>query len=393
VQWPGVIEHTALVDSATYLLDDLQGLPGRLVHGDVHHAIHTDFAERARSLALYLSAALILTRQDNYGPAFTLVRTSLEHCLLDSLIFLGRRYVQIAEGIDEEQWNDWLAARERGEEWTTTIREWTRTRKGEVRIVREGLYTEEQDAEDQERRAIAIHYFLLQEYSPFVGSPREQALFEDGLTPVEERREWAKHNRLLYETYLRWTSLKESLRFNDLATDKQLEQFDVHYRFLSAFVHPLAEVTALLYGRNRPWPAYDHYASELVLLYLNLLAARELTHFARMASQAPSVAVAGWSETRRRCDVADRLCSHLWFPGQGPHAYDRWVTANQRAFAILSHPSRREEVTRPEDLNDTEVRYYRNPLQRLVEMHMSPREIITGFTYQSPWQRNDAQFR
>src|SRR6266536_222940 len=177
--------------------------------------------------------------------------------------------------------------------------------------------------------------------------------------------------------------LKASLRLNDLATDKQLEQFDVHYRFLSAFVHPLAEVTALLYGRNRPWPAYDHYASELVLLYLNLLAARELTHFAQMASQAPSVEVAGWSETQRRCELADRLCSHLWFPGQGPHAYDRWRTANQRAFEILGHPSRREEVTRPEDLNDTEVRYYRNPLQRLVEMHMSPIEMVTGFAYQS----------
>src|SRR6266536_162372 len=31
--------------------------------------------------------------------------------------------------------------------------------------------------------------------------------------------------------------LKASLRLNDLATDKQLEQFDVHYRFLSSSIH------------------------------------------------------------------------------------------------------------------------------------------------------------
>lgn len=234
----------------------------------------------------------------------------------------------------------------------------------------------------------------MREYSPFVGSPRDQALFEDGLTPLEERRNWAARNRFLYETYLRWRSLKESLQYNGLATEDQLDQLGVHYRFLSAFVHPVTDVTELLYGRNQAWPTYDHYASELVLLYLNVLAARELMDFARMALQAPSVPISGWPAIEERCKLADRLCWHLWFPGQSPHSYDRWVTANQRGFEIVRDDfSRRGEVTPPRALDDAEVRYYTNPLQRLVAMHMSTREMITGFVYQSPWQRDDAQFR
>ena len=59
--WRGDDEHAVLVDSAFSLLDDLEGLPGRLLHGEVHHYIHTELADRARSLALHLSAALTLT--------------------------------------------------------------------------------------------------------------------------------------------------------------------------------------------------------------------------------------------------------------------------------------------------------------------------------------------
>ncbi len=392
MRWQGDDEHAALLDSAIHLISDLLELPNRLMHGEVEYHIHTEFADRARSLALHLSAALTLAQQDLYGPALAIVRTCLEHCLLDSLVFLGTCYVQIHRGVDEARWQEMQAARERGDEWTTSIRQWNRTRRGDVYVYHEGLHTRGQS---QERQTIAVHYFLLQEYSPFMGSPSEQELLEDGLTQLEKRREWARRNRLLYETYLRWTSLRKSLELNNLATQQQLDQLEVHYRFLSAFVHPLTtEVISLLYGRNRPWPSYDHYSSELVLLYINLLATHELTCFARRASQPPSVALRGWPEIQERCELATRLCAHLWFPGGHPHAYDRWVTANQRAFEVMRDGAARpEHVTPPQNLDDAEVRYYSNPMRRLVAMHSSPRELMTGFVYQSPWPRDDAEPR
>jgi hypothetical protein len=40
----------------------------------------------------------------------------------------------------------------------------------------------------------------------------------------------------------------------------------------------------------------------------------------------------------------------------------------------------------------SQIRYYRNPLRRLIRMHASFQEL-TGFAYRSPWPRQDARFR
>jgi hypothetical protein len=41
----------------------------------------------------------------------------------------------------------------------------------------------------------------------------------------------------------------------------------------------------------------------------------------------------------------------------------------------------------------TDADYYCNPLTRILEMHKSSGEKMTGIVYQSPWERQDAQFR
>jgi hypothetical protein len=47
----------------------------------------------------------------------------------------------------------------------------------------------------------------------------------------------------------------------------------------------------------------------------------------------------------------------------------------------------------PDGLAYDEIGYARNPLERIVQMHNGFREMTTGITYRSPWQREDAQFR
>ncbi len=42
---------------------------------------------------------------------------------------------------------------------------------------------------------------------------------------------------------------------------------------------------------------------------------------------------------------------------------------------------------------DEEVRYYRDPMRRLVELHSGFHEIMTGLSFNSPWPRADARFR
>lgn len=86
--WPGSTEHAALIESAQTLINELMRLEDSLVRQDVHHVIHTDFANRGRSLALTLRSALDLMVQDLYAPALALCRVALEHHVIDRLIML-----------------------------------------------------------------------------------------------------------------------------------------------------------------------------------------------------------------------------------------------------------------------------------------------------------------
>jgi hypothetical protein len=75
-----------------------------------------------------------------------------------------------------------------------------------------------------------------------------------------------------------------------LAGVTRLRRFEVHHRFLSAFVHPVPAGYDLVYGRNRPTeaPRYDHCAAEPAVLYVNELAASELKFLKRMTTRTPA---------------------------------------------------------------------------------------------------------
>jgi hypothetical protein len=66
-----------------------------------------------------------------------------------------------------------------------------------------------------------------------------------------------------------------------------MTRIDVHHRFLSSYVHPISDRQAATYGRNQPWPRYDHYSSELIMLYAITLAVREIRSFIAMCGMKP----------------------------------------------------------------------------------------------------------
>jgi hypothetical protein len=114
--WQGTLEHHGLLVIANRLVDELCGLRGRLQHtNDIEYAQHGDCADRARNLAEYLRAAVLLASTDAYAPAFALVRTALEHMLVDHLVFSGQRYVRMIVGVDNATWTEWQRQRTTGE--------------------------------------------------------------------------------------------------------------------------------------------------------------------------------------------------------------------------------------------------------------------------------------
>jgi hypothetical protein len=242
-------EHRELVAAWNSLSDIMDGLPQRLRWGDTRYMEVTDLADRVRGLSIHLDSAVELAGRFRYEPALALLRTGLEQCVVDWLVFLGRTIEQRVTGVDDAKWEEWQAARATGADWTTTIRDWTRTKKGEVRIVREGLFSEPD--EHGNRSQISVYYFLLEQYIPTLGPPSAQG--EEWAISRDELRRMAGENETLWRVYLTWSSLLTNLQANELVEDVDAGRLAVHYRFLSGFAHPVTDQRATHMGIRRCW--------------------------------------------------------------------------------------------------------------------------------------------
>lgn len=363
-----------------------------LVRKDVDYDQHRRFALRARFLATHLSSAHGLLGQDLYPSAFSILRTALEHHLTDVLMMLGYRYVQLFDGVSDEDWEALLKTYEDGGPGSETMVETpTRNNRGRVRIVRKGLYSKFDDSEAEEY-ALPITFFVVSDYSPFVGRPSEQDAFDDGLTDPETRRNLAKRQKDLYDQHLRWSSLKDSLQLNEFFGEDEIVELAVHYRFLSAFVHAHQDAYEIAYPRGflggTP-PTFDHYSYELGLLYLLVIGARELRALLQMSDQKPTIEVSNRATLEELATRAEELSEHLWFPGSQPHEWDRIQEANRRSWRSYRKGNGLGHV-HPNDLDPRDIGYYENPLVRLVGLHGSFSEMTTGHSYTSAWERKDA---
>jgi hypothetical protein len=86
-------DHGDLASHAEVLLRRLDHLSGLFAPSEVAHDQHRQFAERCAVLSNHLSGALELSARSRYAAALALTRTSLEHHLVDRLLFLADRWV------------------------------------------------------------------------------------------------------------------------------------------------------------------------------------------------------------------------------------------------------------------------------------------------------------
>lgn len=366
---------------ATYLglSTYLNSLDSQLVHGDAYHVQHGEFCKRARQFAGYTDASIVLADQQQFSQAFSLLRSALEHWVVDLVMMLGDRFVRHYYGSSQEQLNE-VTGRWHTGELPSVVEEPQLVGKGgsTLRLVHRGLTSQD--------GSIVLHplYFEIDNFDPFFGSPDDQAQFADWLDPTRAR-EHAEEQRRRYNTFFRWGALVESLVLNSIIEPHHVTHLNVHYRFLSAFVHSHQAAHEQLATASLPGePPIEHTATELVLLYANQLAGRYMTAFIAMTKRPPPVGL----------DTEDVLASlvgtclaqsrHLWFLDDAPDIYDR----GQELLALAAEEGKfgsAMTVQDPMALDVNQIRYYRNPLNRLQRMHVSSTEMVTGFTYLSPW--------
>jgi hypothetical protein len=379
-------EHPGLVASARDLLDDLVGFERRLTTPGVEYGHHYKYARRAEDLQRQLEAALVLSERDLYAPAFAVLRSALEQILFDRLMFAASGYRRRTPQVTKEAWDKLHAEFTEGADWARNVSEvdWV---SGTLTVTYSGIHPADTSAQIP---PLSPYFWHVDDYDPFHGRPDEQLDLQTSFRDVSEHIEYAQQLRAMYSGDLRWPDIIDNIRANKCHSDADVFRIHVHYRFLSAFVHPLTNQHDLLYGRNYTGRRFDHYSSELILLYVNFFAAYEMRSLIAAAGKTANTVIGERLALDNHLKTADEVTAHLWFIGQQPTDYNRVTEANERGFVDGNYVPR--EGREPDSVPNEDIKYYRNPLRRIIRMHHSANEWV-GFSYVSPWPRNDAHLR
>ena len=356
-------ENRRLAGAVQEALATLHRLASSLERGDVHYAVHDEFLDRVLSLERYLATAIAAVNAGNHAPGFALLRSALEHHLVDHLLMRGRRRIRRGRKISQETFDRWWASWKGGEEGYEHIVDMQRNDKGSVRIVDEAIRVN--DEHGVHEYSLSIYYAYFNEFDPLVGPPSEQEHLDHPWLEVDEQREIAREQRRLYEAAMRWKSIRDHLEVNEFYSVDELLQLNVHYRFLSAFVHPTPTGDKILQWHHSSYvPIYErdreHIAWELGHLYAAALATREIHVFLEMASDRPRVSIRDHDAIVRAARIAREQSARLWFVGDDPHPYDlemRRLRASRRRCKGSD--------------DDGVLRYYPNPYDRLAGLHRS----------------------
>jgi hypothetical protein len=373
------------------LLRRLEAIEHHNGPADMAHMQHMENATRVRELADHLRAALSLSETCRYASALVVIRAALEHHLLDRLIFLGTRHIVIypkAKKRDRAKWDaDLRAARASPE---SDIATWFWDDRNHLNVAHRGYHSVK--GRKGRGRLLSSYYFAIDNYDPFVGPTKHATKLAAPFFERDHVVRWAEEASSAWFHMFRHNAVMKALSVNRLLPGQHV-QVEVHYSFLSAFAHPSKKGYQAIYGMNSPnrMGSFDHYASELVLLYVIVLAAAEIETWGRMARRDPVLPLVGWDDVMIEVRDAQIDTSYFWFLSGAPELYDRIETVHTPVG------NRRPKVGAPKvapvALPPSRVKYHRDPLKRLVELHASFTEFTTGLTYRSPFERPDARMR
>lgn len=381
-------DHDPLPTHAEQMLARLETLGSLAIPGRAAHMQHMDHTQRSRQLAGHLRAVMTLIDARRYPSALVVVRTALEHHLTDRLIFLANRWVETYPIKKEDVPNEEAKLAALMASTRPGIARWWWDSSG-MNVVIRGLYLEGSNGRGA---TVSPYYFRADDYDPFTGGKKHAGRLAGPFFRAKHRQEWAAEAVRQWFGYFTYEKLRKALDVNRLLPGQGV-QVDVHYSFLSGFVHPSKRGYDAIYGTNFPdrMGSFDHYASELALLYVIVIAAAEIEIYGRMAGRTPRLRLRDWTDVRAEVAAAREASAYFWFLSGGPTMYDRIDEIHTRMGRLKTPwgPPRDD----PNAIKDSAVRYYANPLERLVKMHQSYQEIATGVVYRSPFERSDATRR
>jgi hypothetical protein len=336
---------------------------------------------------------LALSAGFHYAASFALTRTALEHHLLDRLLFLATRWIDErgikAQDVPAEQAR--LAALKAGQR-PDIVRWWYDADSGKLSVLIRGLF---QKGSVSRGATLSPYYLRVDEYDPFTVHKKVSSRVATGFRDRDAVQEWAAESLRAWREHFTFGQLRKNLDINRLLIPRLGVQVDVHYAFLSAYVHAVQKAYERVYSHNIPSKLgdFDHYNSELVLLYVIAIAAAELEAFGRMAKRAPRLRLVEWPTVEAEVAAARAASSYFWFLSGEPHVYDKIQEADTRMPKRAGSGFPKRARVDPATLDPSRVRYYTNPLERVIKLHHSYHELMSGVIFISPFERPDARVR
>ena len=384
-------DHGELPGRAEVLLRRLDTLSRLSAPSDVAHSQHMHCAQRCAVLSDQLKGVLDLSARFRYASALALTRTALEHHLIDRLVFLADRWVveipTKAENVEAEKAR--LAALKAAKRPDFVSWRYEKV-PGVINLVIRGIYREGSIGRGM---TVSPYYFWVYDYDPFTVKKKAAPHVAMGFRDPELELKWAKQSANAWDRLFALGRLRKNLDANRLLLPRLGVQVDVHYAFLSAFVHGVQKAYEQVQGHNIPnkLGTFDHYASELALLYVITIAAAELEIFGRMARREPPLDLLEWPTVEVEIAEARNASSYFWFLSGEPNMYDRIQQVHSHKPILAGGlPSKRLRVD-PASLRSARVKYYRDPLERIKQLHQSSAEIFSGQIFKSQFERADAR--
>lgn len=379
-------EHPTLGGLASSLVSVLENWSGeiRIAEGASNWMHHGQFAERTEHLASHLAAIVLLAEDGRFTSSMAVARTALEHHIIDRLLLLADRYVVNVRPEDPALIDQWEADWEtKTEPWTRDVVSIERVQNGRaIRLVRVGHNVSDNSGEEREQ--ISPYWLALEQYDAFLGHPDTQRHIVQPFDELDDRVEWAARNQALYGAFLRWRSLCSNLRLNDLTSEVELVQLQVHYAFLSAFTHATSSGYEVNHRARPGSPSARHLFGELALLYVIAITIAQTDAWTAYAKRRPHLLLTPRPDILRAVDRGREVISYLWFLVGEPQEFDRYQEANRRAHSRLL--SGHGPAVRPDELGPADITYYGNPFDRLARMHTGEREATTGFAFAPAWR-------
>ena len=299
------------------MLRRLETIENLAVAGETAHMQHMDHAKRVRQLAHHLRAVLLLSEAHHYPSALVVVRSALEHHLMDRLIFLANRYIVTYTGVkrkDVPSWDVKLAAAQAGDQ--PDIATWFWDQSG-MNVVHRGFHSGR--SKKGRGQTISSYYFQVEDFDPFAGPKKHAGRLAAPFWERKHTQQWAE------ESASAW-------------------------RYL--------------------------FRHDAVI---------------KMARRDPPLVLHDWDDVLMEVREAQLASSYFWFLSGEPEMFDRIDTVHTPPGNWK--PKWGRPKVDPSAIRPVRVRYYRNPLRRVVKLHQSYREMSTGLVYRSPFERQDARSR